>query len=158
MLNLGILGSQILKAGITPLQRAIQVSGITVRKCLSTSLSLRISWSRNKEWISSGRAFWSQASVLGLAGIELVFFTTACIVLCFRFVTKPVLITHQCFGYCLAARAQCQGLFPPPLSTTPPQQVGWKCWRSWQGTQPRQLTQPDQYHMTTIPRDIVLNN
>lgn len=30
---------------------------------------------------------------------------------CFRFVTKAVLITHQCFSCCLAVLAQCQALF-----------------------------------------------
>ena len=38
--------------------------------------------------------------VLGLAGMELTFPIAALIVLCFVFVARTVLITHQCFGYC----------------------------------------------------------
>ena len=34
------------------------------------------------------------------AGIELIFFIVAGMVLCLGFVTKPVLITHPCFSYC----------------------------------------------------------
>jgi len=37
---------------------------------------------------------------LVLAGIELIFFMVAHMVLCFGFVTKTVFITHQCFSYC----------------------------------------------------------
>jgi len=36
----------------------------------------------------------------GLTGTELTFFTVAHVVLCFVFVAKPVLVTHQCFRYC----------------------------------------------------------
>lgn len=40
--------------------------------------------------------------VLEVAGMELVFFVTLQVltVLCFGFVTKLTLVTHQCFGYC----------------------------------------------------------
>ena len=38
--------------------------------------------------------------VLGLAGMEVILVIAALMVLCFGFVTKPVLITQQCFGYC----------------------------------------------------------
>ena len=38
--------------------------------------------------------------VLGLAGVELTFFTGVRMVPCFGFVAKPVLITHQCVGCC----------------------------------------------------------
>ena len=41
-----------------------------------------------------------QTGILGLAGMELTFFLTARMELCFRFVTETVLVTHQCFGYC----------------------------------------------------------
>lgn len=37
---------------------------------------------------------------LGLAGMELTFPIAALIVLCFVFVARTVLITHQCSGYC----------------------------------------------------------
>lgn len=38
--------------------------------------------------------------VLSLAGMELASFRGACMVLCFRYVTKTVLITRQCVSYC----------------------------------------------------------
>lgn len=38
--------------------------------------------------------------ILGLAGMELVFFIAAPVVLCFGFVTKEMLIKYQCFSYC----------------------------------------------------------
>jgi len=37
---------------------------------------------------------------LVLSGTELIFFIVACMVLCFGFVLKTVLITHQCSTYC----------------------------------------------------------
>lgn len=49
-------------------------------------------------------------SVLGLVGMELIFFRAACTVLCFRFVAKTVWITHQRFSRCWAELAQLQGL------------------------------------------------
>ena len=39
-------------------------------------------------------------TILDLAGMELTFPIAALIVLCFVFVARKVLITHQCFGYC----------------------------------------------------------
>jgi len=36
----------------------------------------------------------------GLAGMELLLFIAASMVLCYGFVTRPVLITHQCFNCC----------------------------------------------------------
>ena len=48
--------------------------------------------------------------VLGLAGMELIFFIEACMVLRFRFVTRTVLITHQCFSYCWTVLEPHQGL------------------------------------------------
>jgi len=38
--------------------------------------------------------------LLVLAGIELIFFIAAGMVLCFGFVIKTVLVTRQCFSYC----------------------------------------------------------
>lgn len=37
---------------------------------------------------------------LGLTGMEFLFFVAADLVLYFVFVTKTVLLVHQCFGYC----------------------------------------------------------
>lgn len=42
--------------------------------------------------------FFNRTLILGLAGMELTFFTAAQRVPCFRFVTKTALMTHQCFG------------------------------------------------------------
>lgn len=39
-------------------------------------------------------------TVPGLAGMELTFFMAVCMVPCFGFVAKIVLITHQCVGSC----------------------------------------------------------
>lgn len=38
--------------------------------------------------------------ILGRAGIAFTSFTAACMVLCFTFEAKTVLITQQCFGCC----------------------------------------------------------
>jgi len=38
-------------------------------------------------------------SVPGLVGREFIFFTAAHMVLCFGFMTKKALVTHQCIGY-----------------------------------------------------------
>lgn len=82
--------------------------------------------------------------------MELIFFIAAHMVLCLRFVTKTVLITHQCFGSCWTVLAQCQGflclLLWPPRALA----VGWA--GSWDVTQLGQLTRVNQrdivYHMT----------
>ena len=42
-------------------------------------------------------------------GIELTFFIAACMVPCFGFVTRTVLITHQCFDYFWSVLAPHQG-------------------------------------------------
>lgn len=44
--------------------------------------------------------------ILGLTGIALIFFMAACIVLCFGFVTKTVLIANQCFCCCWEVLAE----------------------------------------------------
>jgi len=54
----------------------------------------------------------SFGGVSGLAGMKLPFFIAASMVLCCRFVTKTVLVTHKCFNSCWAVLAQCQG---PPV-------------------------------------------
>ena len=68
--------------------------------------------------------------------------------LCSGFVLKTVLIIQGCFRYCWAALTQSQGLFCSP----PHQRAGWGCTRSWEGTQPGQLTPTAQrdipYHRT----------
>jgi len=55
---------------------------------------------------------WAFYVVPGLAGMELIFCIAACMVLCFGFVIKTVLITHQ-FWLLLT---QCQVLLLPTLS------------------------------------------
>lgn len=46
--------------------------------------------------------------------MDLIFFLSAWMVLCFEFVIKTMLIAHQCFGYCWAVFAQHQDfLFLP---------------------------------------------
>jgi len=58
--------------------------------------------------------------VLGLPGMELIFFIAAYMVLCFKFVTKTVLITYQNFSYLL-----CLHKFKAfSVSHSVPQQVG----------------------------------
>ena len=68
--------------------------------------------------------------------MELISFREAHLVLCFIFVTKRVLITHQCFSYGWAVLTQCQG-------------CRFLCqWTGWggqlEGTQPGHWTPPDQ--------------
>jgi len=60
--------------------------------------------------------------ILGLPGMDLTVFTAAGLVLCFGFVTKTVLITHQCFGCFWMMLAKPQGrLFFPCCC----QRAGW---------------------------------
>lgn len=88
------------------------------------------------------------AGILVLDGIELNFFIVAHILLCFGFVTKGVLIIHQCFSYCWTVLKYHQDLLSLTLLQ---QQVDWGCTNSWEGTQRRQLIQTYQrdipYHM-----------
>ena len=44
----------------------------------------------------------------GLGGV--IFLSSSYELLCFRFVTETVLVTHQCFSCCWTVLAQCQGL------------------------------------------------
>ena len=69
--------------------------------------------------------------------------------LCFVLVARKVLITHQYFGYCWAVLAQHQGC----LSNFPSSPVSWGWARSWEVTQPEELTQTDQTAYS-IPYDI----
>ena len=85
--------------------------------------------------------------MLVLAGIELIVFIAANMGLCFGFVLKTVLIievftiAEQCLHKAKA--------FSAPHTTTPAS--SWGCTRSWEGTQPGQLTPTDRrdipYHM-----------
>lgn len=61
----------------------------------------------------------------------LIFFIAAHMVLYFGFVTKTVVITHQCFVYCWPVLAQHQGSLS--FSLCPPQWEGWGCGREWKG-------------------------
>lgn len=69
-------------------------------------------------------------------------------VLCFLFVTKKVLITHQHFGFCWAVLAQNQRCLSNILA--PISRLGVA--RSWEQTQPPQLTPTEQRY--SIPCDI----
>jgi len=76
-------------------------------------------------------------SVLVLAGIELIFFLVACVVVCFGFVMKIVLITHQCFSYCWAiADTESRPLL---LLTPSRQRAGWGWARYLERSQPGRL-------------------
>ena len=67
----------------------------------------------------------SSISILGLAGMELIFFIAAGMMLCFVFVSKTALITHECCGCCWVVLAQCQGfLFSHPAPTASGPGVG----------------------------------
>ena len=91
--------------------------------------------------------------------MEVTFLIAACMMLYFRFMTKIVLITHQCFGYCQAVLAQHAGvlgwaffgIFFFPLHSAS-QWVGWEYAQSWKRTWSWELTWTDQrdvpYHTT----------
>lgn len=66
---------------------------------------------------------------------SLFFFITASTVLYFRFVTKTVLVTHQCFRW--GVLTQCQDLHGLLLLPAPQQMA-------WEGTQTGKLTKTDQ--------------
>jgi len=97
-----------------------------------------------------GKALFVLLIVLVLAGIKLIFFIVACMVLCFSVVTETAMVTHPWFSYCSAVFAQRQGLSAPHTTY---QRVGWECTRTWEGTQLRQLTPANQrsipYHITS---------
>jgi len=50
-----------------------------------------------------------------MAGMKLIFFIEAHMVLCFGFRTTTVLIIHQWFCYCWTVLAQCQSSCFPTL-------------------------------------------
>lgn len=77
-------------------------------------------------------------SVLDLAGREFLFFTEACMVPSFGFVTKRALITHQCLCCCWTVFTQCQGLLHFSPCPTPVRRLA--CPKGWEGMQPGQLT------------------
>jgi len=49
--------------------------------------------------------------LLALAGVELILFIVACVVLYVRSVMKTALVTPLCFSSCCTVLVQCQGLF-----------------------------------------------
>lgn len=58
--------------------------------------------------------FLSFMIALDVVKMELVFFIAACVLLCFKFVTKTVLmITQKCFSYCWTVLAQNQSFHGP---------------------------------------------
>lgn len=63
------------------------------------------------------------------------------VLLCFGFVARIVLVTHQCFGFCWALLAQHQGFISPPLCLL--QQLGQGGARSWERTQLAHLAKTD---------------
>lgn len=74
--------------------------------------------------------------VLGLAGMELIFSIAACMMQCFGFVLKIVLVTHQCFHCCWTVLTQ-----------------HWAGWGGW-GARVRKRTEAGQLtpaHQRDIP-------
>lgn len=55
---------------------------------------------------------------LGWAGMQLIFFTVDHMVVCSEFVIKKLLVTHQCFGYCLHSVKFCSVPHSVPLSVS----------------------------------------
>ena len=86
------------------------------------------------------------------AGIKLIFFFVAGIVLCFGFRMTIMLITHCCSSCCYAVFILSHGLFSFSYC---PASGGWGCTRSGEETQPGQRTQTGQRgipcHMTSLP-------
>lgn len=80
--------------------------------------------------------------LLRLPGMELTFFVAACVVLCFAFVAKATLVTHQCFGCCWTTLTQHQGFLSQLTQTQ--RSIGWGCVRGWKGTQLGQLSPAGQ--------------
>ena len=86
-----------------------------------------------------------------LAGIELIFFTLAGIMLCLELSMekKNVEITHRCFGLLLGSACTSQGLFQPPMLCWVHKKLGGE------GAQLREQTQTGQrdipYHVTPRP-------
>jgi len=81
------------------------------------------------------------------SGWNSIFFKAARMFLHFESVTKTIFLTHQCFGYCWAVLAQQQCFL---LSYSVHQRVCWVYIRSWEGTQPGQLTQTDQWDIPSL--------
>lgn len=83
-----------------------------------------------------------------LARIELKFLPRGSWDDAFRFLTRRILITHQCFSCSSAGIMQSKGL----LFMLADQQEAWRCTRSREGTLPAQLIPADQrailYHTT----------
>ena len=87
------------------------------------------------------KVMWNCIPVLGMHGVALTFITAVHMALCFAFVAKKLLITHQCFGYCWIMLPQHQGFHLLPPS---PKESGWEWARHWEGTQIGKLFQTGQ--------------
>jgi len=82
--------------------------------------------------------------VVDLARIKLIFFIAADSTLCFRFVTKTLLITDQSSSFCCTVFAQRQGL----LCFSAPQWIGWGLHNRLVGDTTRQMTCTSQRHIS----------
>lgn len=69
-------------------------------------------------WSCSALGSTGCTDVFGLAGMDLTFPTAAFTALCFVFVARTVLMTHQFIGNCWAVLAQHQGCLSNPPPTT----------------------------------------
>lgn len=85
--------------------------------------------------------------VLVLAGIELIFFIVGGMGLWVGFVLEPLLTTQGCFHYWKHYSA-CSESRPILLLTSPYQQAGWRCTKTWQGTQLGELPSTNQKDIT----------
>jgi len=86
---------------------------------------------------ASGYVFSEISCLLGLAGIDLIFFTAAGMMLRFRFVTKTVLLMHWCFSCSWTASRPY--LFLILLS----QWIAWEWARGWEGSLAQPVRQPE---------------
>lgn len=100
----------------------------------STSLSAATKYSFFSKTVGTnlwrGRLFRTVTDCNGFGGDKVNFFTAACMALCFKLVTKPVLITHPRYSYwtALAQRPGLLCLWGCPCS----QWLG--VGKSWEGT------------------------
>jgi len=93
--------------------------------------------------------------VLGLAGMQLIFFIAASVMICFTFVTKTVWLTQRCFNCylnsaCTAPRTSLFPILPPPNSRLG---VGKKKGADTSGT-----ADPKWPNGYPIPYDTMLSN
>ena len=62
--------------------------------------TIGLQWAGNETELLAGMTREGRFFALDMAGVEIIFFIAACMVLCFGFVMKTVSITEGCFGYC----------------------------------------------------------